>query len=169
MYGIVRQSGGSIWVYSEPGMGTTLKIYLPQVSDGTPMAASRRPTSITRGNETILVVEDAEPLRRLMTEVLESAGYRVLPASGGPQAMELLEHYGAPVHLVISDVVMPGMSGHQLAARLMQVRPRLKVLLTSGYAAPTESDSGTITKPFLAKPYTVAELTGKVREVLGSP
>ena len=168
-YGIVKQSGGYIWAYSEPGHGTTFKIYLPRVD-----AAAKRVTpapvrtSPPGGTETLLVVEDQAEVRRLTTKVLEARGYKVLVASDGPEALRLAAQHPAPIQLLVTDVVMPGMSGSELAASLVRARPELKVLYVSGYADESIVRHG-ILEPglaFLQKPFTPDALAAKVRAML---
>ena len=170
VYGIVKQSDGFIWVYSEVGQGTSFKIYLPQVAE---VAGGKRhsPTvAPAHGTETILLVEDVEGLRKLAKRMLESAGYTVLTAANGEEALLLLERYKEPVHLMVTDVVMPGMSGRTLAERFDATRPGMKVLYMSGYTDDVVVRHGVLDEgmPFLGKPFTVVELTRKVREVLDS-
>ena len=170
VYGIVKQSHGFIWVDSEVGHGTSFKIYLPQVTEA---AGTDRPEPTvvsSSGTETILLVEDNAELRKLATRFLEPAGYTVLLASTGEEALQLLERHEEPVHLLLSDVVMPGMSGRQLAERLAQTRPGMKVLYMSGYTSDTILRHGVSDAqvPFLNKPFTVAALLRKIREVLDS-
>jgi PAS domain S-box-containing protein len=170
VYGIVKQSLGFVWAYSEIGQGTSFKIYLPQVPEATG-AAQRAPTvGPTTGTETILLVEDNEGLRKLTTRFLEAAGYTVVEASAGEEALRLLERHAAPIHLVLSDVVMPGMSGRQLAERLAPTHPDLKVLFMSGYTSDTIVRHGVLDSQvaFLDKPFTAAALLRKVRDVLES-
>jgi two-component system cell cycle sensor histidine kinase/response regulator CckA len=169
-YGIVKQSNGFIRVYSEVGKGTSFKIFLPQVTEA---ADADRPVPAvvsTSGTETILVVEDNDGLRKLATRVLEPAGYTVLGAATGDEALRLLERHEAPVHLLLSDVVMPGMSGRHLAEQLAQTRPGMKVLYMSGYTSDTIVRHGVLEAqmPFLNKPFTATALLRKVREVLDS-
>jgi PAS domain S-box-containing protein len=170
VYGIVKQSHGFIWVESEVGQGTSFKMYLPQVTE---VAGPVRPgpTAVSSsGTETILLVEDNAGLRKLATRLLAPAGYTVLGAASGEEALRLLEGHDAPVHLLLSDVVMPGMSGRQLAERLAQIRPGMKVLYMSGYTSDTIVRHGVLDAkvPFLNKPFTAAALLRKVREVLDS-
>ena len=170
VYGIVKQSDGSIRVTSEPGKGTRFEIYLPQVAEA---ARPLRPTPISvpaRGDETILIVEDEESLRRVAQRVLALAGYTVLEATNGGDAMRLLERHEPPVDLVLTDVVMPGMSGGELASRIREWNPEMKILFTSGYADDAIGHHGVLDEGvhFLAKPYAIADLTNKVREVLNS-
>ncbi|MCR4376316.1 MAG: PAS domain S-box protein [Acidobacteria bacterium] len=170
VYGIIKQSGGFIEVESEVGRGTSFKVYLPQVAKavGTDRVG---PTEVTHaGTETILIVEDDAGLRKLATRVLAPAGYHVLGAASGEEALGLLERHEGPVHLLLSDVVMPGMNGRQLAERLVPARPRMKVLFMSGYTDDTIVRHGVsdAEMPFLSKPFTSVALLQKVREVLDS-
>ena len=170
VYGIVKQSHGFIWVESEVGEGASFKIYLPRVTEGA--GTDRPPPTVvsSSGTETILLVEDSAGLRKLATRLLAPAGYTVLGAASGEEALRLLERHDAPVHLLLSDVVMPGMSGRQLAERLAQIRPGMKVLYMSGYTSDTIVRHGVLEAqaPFLNKPFTAAALLRKVREVLDS-
>jgi two-component system, cell cycle sensor histidine kinase and response regulator CckA len=169
VYGIVKQSGGNIGVYSEPGQGTTFKIYLPKIDgpiDGGP--ASAPPPSPSYGKETVLVVEDEEGVRTLVRDILEQNGYTVLEASHGAQALETSEGHPGPIHLFLTDVVMPEMSGRELVQRLAILRPASKVLFMSGYTANAVVHRGALESEteFLQKPFTAATLTRKVRDIL---
>ena len=168
VYGIVKQSGGSIWFHSEPGHGSRFTIYLPHVIGPTTSRPAPAPASAARGHETVLVVEDEPPLRELAARVLTSAGYVVLQAANGPDALALLERHPEPVHLVFTDVVMPGMNGRELAARLAVLRPAIRVLYTSGYTEDAILRHGVLDDPrrFLSKPYSPAVLRGRIREAL---
>jgi two-component system, cell cycle sensor histidine kinase and response regulator CckA len=170
VYGIVKQSGGSIWAYSEVGKGSSFKIYLPRVEDEA--SAARVPSApvAARGSETVLVVEDESAVRALAERMLQSAGYTVLLAAGGDDAVSRVEQHDGPVDLLLTDVVMPGMSGRDLAARLAELRPRMKVLYTSGYTDDAIVHHGVLDPDtrFISKPYGTAELTRKVREALDS-
>jgi hypothetical protein len=170
VYGIVKQSDGFIWVYSEVGQGTSFKIYLPQVAEVTGGKRHSPTVAPAHGTETILLVEDVEGLRTLATRILESAGYTVLLAANGEEALLVLERYKEPVHLLVTDVVMPGISGQNLAKRLDRTAPGTKVLYMSGYTDDIIVRHGVLDEgmPFLSKPFTVVELTRKVREVLDS-
>jgi len=166
VHGIVQQSGGSVWVYSEPGQGTTFKIYLPRV-DAQLSGPRRRPVSIAAtGIETVLVVEDEAAVRRLAARVLSTAGYQVLSAANGGEALLLYEQAG--IDLLLTDVVMPRMSGKELATRLLQIRPGLKVLYMSGFTDNAIVHHGVLDAGthFVAKPFSAAELTRRVREAL---
>jgi PAS domain S-box-containing protein len=169
VHGIVRQSGGHIFVYSEPGRGSTFKIYLPAVSPA-PVRASSTPAeeSSPTGVETVLVVEDEQPLREIVKECLEEYGYRVLEAANGPAALALSGGYADAIHLLLTDVVMPEMGGAQLAARLQEQRPGLKVVYMSGYTDDAMILHGVLTQgmPLLEKPFTPDGLARRVREVL---
>ena len=135
MYGIVKQSGGNIWVYSEPGQGTTFKIYLPRDLSATTATAVKPPAVPRRatGTETILVVEDEEALRKVARRTLDAAGYTVLTAADGDEALLICAQHAGEIHLLLTDVVMPRMSGRVLAQELSKARPALKVLYMSGY------------------------------------
>ncbi len=167
VFGIVRQSGGSIEVYSEVGRGTVFKVYLPLV-DAPEAVSSAGAASPAHGTETILVVEDDAAVRRVATRVLRAAGYTVLTANNGMAALALLASQGGAVHLVLTDMVMPKMGGLELAARLKELRPDQKVLFTSGYTDDTMRLGGRpdIAAQFIGKPYTGVELTRRVRDVL---
>jgi len=170
VYGIVKQSGGSIWFQSEPGHGSRFTIYLPYVT-GSPAPRPAPPAAaMARGHETVLVVEDEPPLRDLAARILASAGYTVLQAASGADALALLERHAEPVHLVFTDVVMPGMNGRELAARLATLRPAIRVLYTSGYTEDAILRHGVLDDPgrFLSKPYTPSVLRRRIRETLDS-
>jgi PAS domain S-box-containing protein len=167
VYGIVKQSDGYIWVYSEPGQGTTFRIYLPRVAGEADAPLAAAPVVATGGSETILLVEDDEPLRRLARQVLERHGYTVLDAADPEQALAVAAHVGV-VQLLLTDVVMPGMGGRELAERLLRERPGLKVLYISGYADDAIAHHGMLTPgaELLQKPYGSEMLLRKVRETL---
>jgi len=169
-YGVVKHSGGNIWVYSEPGQGTTFKIYLPQV-DGPLEKEIRKKVvngGLPGGRETILVVEDEEEVRKLAVAILRKQGYRILEASHGGDAFLICEQGKEPVHLLLTDVVMPGLNGPELARRLMSFYPQMKVLFMSGYTDNAIFQQGVLDYGmfFLQKPFSVEGLVGKVREVL---
>jgi PAS domain S-box-containing protein len=168
VYGIVKQSEGNIWVYSEPGQGTTLKIYLPQIDEPVDELKEEVVKEIARGNETILVVEDDETVRKLAVRILKKQGYRVLEASEGGTALLLGEEFKDPIHLILTDVVMPKMSGRQLVERLKEIHPEMKALYMSGYTDNAVLHHGVLEKGtnFIQKPFTVENLTRKVRGVL---
>jgi two-component system cell cycle sensor histidine kinase/response regulator CckA len=168
VYGIVKQCGGNIWVYSEPGLGTTFKIYLPQVNE--PLGEQREEVvkEVSGGHETILIVEDEDVVRKLAARILKRQGFKVLEAPDGGKALMLYEAYEEPIHLLLTDVVMPGMSGRKLADRLKAIHPEIKVLYMSGYTDNAIFHHG-ILEPgtnFIQKPFTVETLPRKVREVL---
>ena len=172
VYGIVKQSSGDIWVYSEPGRGTTFKIYLPWVEGAVDtVEPGVAPARDVRGSETILLVEDDVGIRRLVRQVLAERGYWVLEAIHGTHAIQISEQNTVPIHLLATDLVMPGMSGRELAEHLKPSRPNMKVLFMSGYTDKAivhhgELDPGTA---YLQKPFTPDALARKVREVLDSP
>jgi len=167
VYGIVKQSGGYVFVQSELGRGTAFTIYLPRVDEPCDALGLRSVASASSGgSETILLVEDEESVRQLVRETLESRGYHVLEAANGQTALALAEEHKDELHLVITDVVMPGLSGHELAQQLLAARPHLKVLYLSGYAQDAFPASEAH-NAFLQKPFTLQSLARKVREVLG--
>jgi len=171
VYGIVKQSGGNIWVYSEPGRGTTFKIYLPRV-EGVAEAPRRRTRAVVPGSgEQVLVVEDEPLLRELMGRLVRELGYRTAVAADGAAALVLVERDGLRPDLLLTDVVMPGMSGRALAARLGPLVPGLKVLYASGYTDNSVTHHGVLDAgvDFLQKPFTTADLAAKIREVLDRP
>jgi len=171
VYGIVKQSGGNIWVYSEPGKGTTLKIYLPRV-DEPPEEVGQKGVKegLPRGSETVLVVEDEEEVRKLAVQILRRQGYTVLEASQGNEASHICEQHKGPIHLMVMDVVMPGMNGRELAKSLEPHHPEMKVLYMSGYTDNAIVHHGILEKRlnFIQKPFTIDGLLRKVREVLDS-
>jgi PAS domain S-box-containing protein len=169
VYGIVKQSGGWIWVYSEMGKGSTFKIYLPRVDEALDLAKPpKKPGAFRTASETILVVEDNESLRQLTREFLLSAGYTVLLASDGADAVRISEQHQGRIHLLLTDVVMPGMNGRELALCLSRKRPGLRALYTSGYTGDAVLQQGILEEGmfFLAKPFTREALAQKVREIL---
>jgi len=169
VYGVVRQSGGHIWVYSEPGQGTTFKIYLPRAGQ---MAGLQQPlpapADALRGTETVLLVEDEEALRGLARSLLEASGYTVLEAGLPEAAFEIAKQHSGPIHLMLSDMVMPGMNGRSLAAKLAAVRPEMKVVFMSGYSGFTHAALADSKIALLAKPFTRETLLRKLRETLDS-
>jgi two-component system, cell cycle sensor histidine kinase and response regulator CckA len=173
VYGIVKQSGGSIWVYSEPGMGTTFKLYFPSVSApaDAETASTNGKVETLDGTETILLVEDEEEVRPLIADALRSYGYRVIEASNGAEALDLVDREGGTIDMLLTDVVMPGMNGRELSERLLSEWPTMKVLFTSGYPADTIIRHGIAeaTTAYLEKPYLPDELARKVRDVLDDP
>ncbi|OGP69499.1 MAG: hypothetical protein A2Y80_06060 [Deltaproteobacteria bacterium RBG_13_58_19] len=172
VYGIIRQSGGHIEVYSEPGQGTSLKIYLPQFDrDLEAVPESVLPLEYLQGSETILLVEDDEVVRKMVHKLLERSGYSVLEVRKGSDALQVCEGHAGPIHLMITDVVMPGISGPDLAERLAALRPEMHVLFMSGYAQDAVVHHGILDRgiAFLQKPFRADVLVRKVRQVLDSP
>jgi PAS domain S-box-containing protein len=172
VYGIVRQSGGHIWVYSEPGLGTTFKIYFPSITrppDSLPRAAPA--ASPSTAAETILLVEDSGLLAKVTRDFLEGDGYRVLMASNPREAIGIAENHRAPIHLLLTDVVMPDMNGRELAERLLEKRPEMKVLYMSGYTNGILSEHAFRAEDsaFIEKPFSYEALSRKVRHTLNPP
>ena len=171
VYGIVKQHEGYVWVYSELGRGTTFKVYLPRV-DEVVEGAEEAPARLEAqtGSETILLVEDDEAVRELNREILEERGYRVVEAWDGAAALEASASYAGPIHLLLTDMVMPGMTGRQLADRLRSSRPGIRVLFVSGYTNDVVVRNGHVDPgiAFLQKPFTPDSLGRKIREVLGA-
>jgi CheY-like chemotaxis protein len=168
VFGIVRQSGGSIDVYSEPGRGTCVKVYLPCVDGPAVIASQDGRDTAAPGSETILLVEDDEMVRNLVRETLEGQGYTILDAAGPKEAHRMAERFQGAIHLMITDVVMPKASGRDLAQQLTSCRPDMKVLYMSGYTDGAILNSGLLRKEvaFLQKPFMPAALAAMVREVL---
>jgi signal transduction histidine kinase len=169
VYGIVRQSGGSISVYSEPNRGTTFKVYLPRVPESVPAASeSVGPAASTSGTETVLVVEDEEAVRQLAARTLFVRGYTPLVANTGEEALRLSEQHAGPIHLLLTDVVLPRMSGSRLAESLLAARPEIRVLYMSGFAENAIVHNGVLQPgtDFIQKPFTPHVLAVKLREVL---
>jgi signal transduction histidine kinase/CheY-like chemotaxis protein len=165
-YGIVRQAGGHLSVYTEVGRGTTFRIYLPEVAAAaaTPAATAKRP--MPTGTETVLVVEDEEPVRKLLRRVLAGAGYTVLAAADGEEALRLLTASLHVPDLLVTDVVLPGRTGPEIAREVRQLVPDVAVLYISGYTERAAGNAVAIDAPFLAKPFTPELLAQRVREVL---
>ena len=172
VYGIVKQSEGYVWVDSEVEVGTTLRIYLPRADGAAGQAGTaEQRAKMADGWETVLIVEDDATLRRLAREILQTFGYHVLTAASGEEARRCLEDYEGEVHLLLTDVVMPGMSGRELDEAVRGMRPMMKTLLMSGYTDDSEVLRGVLEEglAFLQKPFTPDALSKKVREVIDSP
>lgn len=167
VYGIVKQSGGHIWVESEPGRGTTFEIYLPRVDAEADAQTSSGRAGAT-GHETVLLVEDMSAVRAAAIRILSAAGFQVLSAGDGLEAIEVAERFEGHIDLLLTDVVLPHMSGKQLAERLVEARPGLRVLFTSGYAEGEIVHQGVLDEGthFIPKPFLADDLTRRVREVL---
>jgi two-component system, cell cycle sensor histidine kinase and response regulator CckA len=169
IFGTVKQAGGAIEVYSEVGRGTTFKIYLPRVEGrAEPIIVDKPALELPRGNETILLVEDDEGVRGMALEILEHLGYTVMSAANGGEAFMLVEKCGGPIDLLMTDVVMPGMNGRELAERLLGLKPGMRVLFTSGYTENVIVHHGVVDENlnFIGKPYSLNALAKKIREVL---
>ncbi len=169
VYGIVKQSGGNVWVYSELGRGSAFKVYLPRVEDvGDGISAIRENRQLTRGSETILLVEDEETVRDLSEEILRDQGYKVLVASNGEEAIKLCETHVGPIDLVITDVVMPKISGPELARQMDVLRPSAKKLFLSGYTNASLAHNNVLNQhaEFLQKPFNAEIFTCRVRQIL---
>lgn len=168
VYGIVKQSGGHIWVYSEPGIGTTFKIYLPRSEVDAVPAGARQEAPMLRGTESVLVVEDEDAVRRVIVRSLEAAGYTVHAVTGPTQALDWARANRGAFELLLTDVVMPGMSGKALAATLLAEFPHLKVLFASGYTENAIVHRGALDEgvELLAKPFSPTELRARVRDLL---
>jgi len=169
VYGIAKQSGGYIWVYSEPGQGTTFKIYLPAVAGEAVQGKKEQPPADDlTDSETILIVEDDDMLRNLAREILQLQGYRILEAENGIEALRISEEHGGQIHLMITDVVMPKMGGKKVADRLQPIYPLMKVIYMSGYTDNSIAHHCILAPGlnFLQKPFSPEVLARKVREVL---
>jgi len=170
VYGIVKQNNGFVWAYSESGMGTVFKVYLPCVEDHPNAALISSPSAenVSCGMETVLLVEDEDALRRAAAEFLSLRGYNVLQAKDGLDALSVTRNHEAAIHITVTDVVMPRMSGGELAKELQTLRPQTRMLFVSGYAGQTVLDHHVVNveSNFLQKPFTLKQLAGKVRKVL---
>jgi two-component system cell cycle sensor histidine kinase/response regulator CckA len=169
VYGIVKQSEGNIWIYSEPGHGTTFKIYFPLVEELLEEVKEKVVgEELSRGSETVLVVEDEQEVRKLAVQILRELGYRILEADQGAEAFCVCGKHKGPIHLLLTDVVMPKMSGRELVERILEIRPEVKVLYMSGYTDNVIVHHGILERGinFIQKPFTVEALAQRVREVL---
>jgi len=169
VYGVVKQSGGFIWVESSVGSGTTFEIYLPEANEKPAAADAESKSSLTqRGSETILVVEDEAEVRTLACEFLKARGYSVLQAKDGMQALEIAAAHAGKIHLMLSDVVMPRLGGLELGKRLKELRPELKIVFMSGYSEYAGGDQGAAVSEsaIIQKPFSAASLVTKIHEVL---
>jgi two-component system cell cycle sensor histidine kinase/response regulator CckA len=171
VYGIIKQSGGNVWVYSEPGKGTTFRVYLPQIESGVAEPdSSKAALTMKHGSETVLLVEDEDMVRKLASELLEETGYVVLSASGGEEAINFATTHTDRIDLLITDVVMPKMSGKEVAEQLKKIHPETKVLFMSGYTDEAIVHHGIVDSniAFIQKPFSEHALAHKIREVLDS-
>jgi CheY-like chemotaxis protein len=171
VYGIVKQSDGEIYIASEPGQGTKVKVYLPRVEARSMAIVPAPPPAVLYcGAETVLLAEDELGVRRLVREVLEQAGHTVLEAASGPAALQAAEGYAGAIQLLLTDVVMPEMSGPELAKQLTTARPELKVLYMSGYTEETMVQHGMLSAgiTLLQKPFSKDDLLRRVRDVMDS-
>jgi signal transduction histidine kinase len=168
VYGIVKQHGGAVWVYSEPGRGTTFRIYLRRVEEAAPGVERALKPHEERGTETVLVVEDSEMVRKLASDILAGLGYGILVAESPGTALRVAAEHAGPIELLLTDVVMPEMNGRELYERLVSTHPDLKVLYMSGYTGDVVAYQGILDTgiQFIQKPFSVHELARKVRETL---
>ena len=168
-YGIVKQNRGGIWVYSEPGKGTTVKVYLPAIEDEARILVEDREKAVlVDGTETVLVVEDDADIRKLVVRHLKARGYRVLSAANGDEALALVNKHADPIDLLITDMVMPLMGGRELADNLALIRPGMHVLFMSGYTGNSIVHQGILNHEikFIQKPFSMAEFLKKIREAI---
>jgi PAS domain S-box-containing protein len=169
VYGIVKQNNGYVWVYSEPGKGTTFKVYFPKVAED--VTAGKEQAKVSdeiSGSETVLIVEDNDALRKLAKNALRKYGYKILEAENGEKALNVSETHEGPIHLLLTDVVMPRMSGTDLSEKLRSIRPETRVIYMSGYTADTIVRNGILRQNinFIEKPFSLESLAKKVRQVL---
>ena len=171
VYGTVEQSDGHVYVYSEPDHGTTFKIYLPAVENAISAKTSANDRKPRRGSETILLAEDEDAVRSVMASGLRMLGYTVLAASRGEEAIRICQQHAGPIHLLVTDVVMPEMSGRKLVECLTAMMPGLRVLYLSGFTDDAVVRHGILIgeTPFLQKPFTTRDLAIKVQELLSNP
>lgn len=171
VYGIVKQVGGHVWLYSEPGVGTTFRIFFPRVDEAADEEVATAPATVARGHETILLVEDDHRIRAMVTEILTDAGYTVLSAGNGNDAIAASQRALGEIHLLLTDVVLPGMSGKQVAGQIASQRPGIKVLYMSGYTGDAMAHHDVLNEPtleFIQKPFLPHALCEKVRSVLNA-
>jgi len=168
VYGIIKQSGGYVFAQSEVGRGTTFRIYLPRVEDSAEPCSAPASQAASGGSETVLLVEDEESVRQLVRETLQAKGYQVLEAENGEAALLIANAHQGSIDVLITDVVMPGMSGRELSKKLYEARPKTKVLYLSGYTEDAIMHQGVFEAgtAFLQKPFTLQMLSRKVRDVL---
>jgi PAS domain S-box-containing protein len=169
VYGIVKQTGGYIWVYSEVDHGSVFKIYLPRIEKTLqPVEQKAADLPVLKGWETILFAEDSESLREMGSEYLQSIGYTVLPAASGKEALQQAKDFGKAIHLLVTDVVMPELNGPDLARQIVALRPEIKVIFTSGYTSETLAQRGSLdpSVAYIQKPYRPKALARRIREVL---
>jgi CheY-like chemotaxis protein len=164
VYGIVTQAGGAVSVRTAVGAGTTFSLYVPQARASLQLEAAAPPLPVAGGTETVLLAEDEDAVRRLTKRILGQAGYTVLEAPTGAEALRIAEQHGGAIQLVLTDLVMPGMSGRDLARSLLALRPGLRVVFMSGYFQ--ESIGGEHARHFVPKPFTQEDLLRRVREAL---
>ncbi len=171
VYGFIKQCGGNIWLYSEPGSGTCFKIYLPRVDAAVAETAAASPAERVSGTETVLLVEDEENVREFAREALSESGYRLLEAGDGAQALALLAAAPGSIHLVITDLVLPGMSGRELAERARAAHPAMRLMFISGYTDDAALRRGIAGGGalFLQKPFRAPDLLAKIRQALDAP
>jgi two-component system, cell cycle sensor histidine kinase and response regulator CckA len=170
VYGIVKQNDGYVRVYSEPDKGTTFKIYFPAAASTGPVASrTQAPAALRRGSETVLLVEDEDAMRQLARECLEASGYAVLVAPNGEAAIEIAKKHRGSIELVLTDVIMPGISGRELARTLTAIRPEAKILYMSGYPNDLIAQHGLLDPDtiLVEKPFTFHSLLTKLRQALG--